>query len=1087
MNLLPKKKQQVSAQDIDGGLTVEKNNENPFASAIKRTKFDEFVRFKLNYRIVTTLSWFNLVVLFPIGLFCWLMNLFGLFELAILNYLPWYLFIPLWFLPYLTWHYSTITIPKKKGKVILGDWSKTKKGRWKAALFNLLPFHILSWCAAAKYVVENFLDYLVSVRLHEPYKNIILTDDLDSLVLILFVGPILFSAIAIFLQVRDYMINKDLLSNHFMDWQAPYFKRYAHEYQLDTADVIVGYELDTKKPIIIKESERFLHEGVFGATGSGKTSTTLLLRIAQDLIKIATGERKMSLIFLEPKGDGVDDVLKMCEKLGVPKEKIKVIDPTKSWSMKYNPFSGNRDSAAASFQGTLNALTGDQDPFFKGQQEETASLYTLLAKIRYGNSTNILHLQKMYLDARYLADIVENVRLLIDRSREDKDLTPEKKVELDAFDQVVSYFENDVLDYKTFRQQEEIRPVLYPNDHKYAGRQMVESKKEKYITGAKKYLNEIALNSMLKSLFVCNEGEEPFDADEFLKEGGVLLVNTALGDLDELSLLFGQFFIRQFQSAIFRRAKESDETGEERIPTFFYIDEFPLFANESFERILTLARSYKVGAIIAMQSIAQLDAVGLAYRKSILGNASHKTVFGRGPVEDNEYFSAEFGEQIIVEESMNESGSPMTSENQVWGYRLNTQKKLVPRFTPTDIRELPFKQMIVQVVDESNSIGAPKRAIGEFVHESKLVQRFMKLVEQDLKSTEEKDFNYTSMIKDKSILTTMSKNIEEAHKQQPKVETVDKILDLTNMHSVLPKQAMDGLNAINEQVQKVLMENEEREYSVLREEPQPAASSTIPEPVPNEHPYKDPYIPLFMDASISSYRADSSPEDETSLPLGNEVHSEEQSYPIEDTFDEYEEENANDWNKLLGIGNESSSAVANEHSSMDFPFSEQTDEQCEIATTIEDNLLTTQSEELMGDSEPSIPVFPSSATTIKDFNSTLELAPPSVVTSKEDPIPEVESTPIKSSKTTSEQKHRRRGVPAQAKVITKPSSKNQLKLFPDDLNGDEKQKVKEAKSNTVVSNVPPSELPPILSQEKREKSIPGVHQPTNDEVIIDDI
>ncbi|WEA41715.1 type IV secretory system conjugative DNA transfer family protein [Lysinibacillus fusiformis] len=800
--LQKKEKQEVLIQtDTEYGIVREGILKTRFKKAIKKTKREEFVRMTLNYRIVTVLSWLNFTVLLPIAFFSWVMSLLGMFELALLNKLPWWLFILIWVSPYFTWHYSTITIPQKKGPVILKDWSKTKKGRWKAAFFNLVTFHILTWCAFAKYIADYFLDYLTSVRISEPYKNIIMTDDLDSLILILFITPVIFSAIALFLQSRDYMINKDLLQNHFMTWEAPYIKRFAHEYKLDSCDVIVGFDVESKKPIIIKENERFLHEAIIGATGSGKTSTTLLLRIAQDILKIATGQRDMGLIFLEPKGDGVDDVLTICKKLGVPEEKIKVIDPTKSWSIKYNPFGGTRETAASGFQGTLNALTGDQDEFFKGQQNEAASTYTLLAKIRFGPATNILHIQQMFTDPRYLADIVEFVRKTINSKREDPSLESSMRAELNSFEQIVSYFENEVLDYKTFRDKEEIKQVLYPPDHKYAGRPLVENKKDKFVTGAKKYLNEIALNSMLKSLFVCNDGEEAFDADKFLREGGVVLVNTALGDLDELSLLFGQFFIRQFQSAVFRRAKECKETGIERIPIMFYVDEFPLYANEAFERFLTLGRSYKVGAVIAMQSIAQLDSVGLSYRKSVMGNASHKTVFGRGPVEDNEYFSKEFGEQLNVVESMNESGSPMTSEKQTWGYRLNTQKELQPRFSPTDIRELPFKEMIVQVVNERNSIGIPKRAVGQFVHESAFINRFMDLVASDIKSTEEKDFNVTDHVS-QDKLDSLVTNVKVGYESMEHMTSEEEILNLTDFHSAIPDEFMPNVSAIGDSVQE---------------------------------------------------------------------------------------------------------------------------------------------------------------------------------------------------------------------------------------------------------------------------------------------
>lgn len=847
---------QVSAQN--GEITLERDGpfNYRFEKAIKQTKREEFVRMKLNYKIVTVLTWFNVGVLLPIAFLNWLFTLLGYFDFALLNFLPWWLFILLWLLPYITWQYSTITIPQKDGPRIVKDWSKTEKGRLRAAILNLTPIHVMGWCAGGKFVFDYYLGYLTSIRLQEPYKDILLTDDLDSLILVLFAIPVIFSALMLFVQVRDYMINKDLLNKHFMTWEAPYFRRYAHEYVLESCDVIVGFEIDTKKPIIIKEDSRFLHEAIIGATGSGKTSTTLLLRIAQDLVKIASGVRECGLVFLEPKGDGVDDVLTLCKKLGIPDEKIMVIDPTKSWSMKYNPFDGNREAAAASFQGTLSALAGDQDQFFKDQQNEAANMYALLAKIRYGQQTNILHIQEMFTDPRYLADVVETVRAIIERSKERTDITTEMRNELESYNRVVSYFENDVLDYKTFRDKEEIKSVLFPMGHKYQGRQMVENKKDKFITGAKKYLNDIAQSTLLQSLFVSAEGEQPFNADEFLKNGGIVLINTALGELDELSLLFGQFFIRNFQSAVFRRAKEDKKAGVKRIPIYFYVDEFPLYANEAFERFLTLGRSFKVGAVIAMQSIAQLDAVGLAYRKSVMGNASHKTVFGRGPVEDNEYFSKEFGEEPVVEESMNESGTPMTNDKQSWGYRLNTQKKLMPRFTPTDIRELPFKQMIVQVVNERNSIAVPKLAVGQFVHESPFIQRFMSLVESDIKSTYEDDLVYSEHISHEQ-LEVFSRNVtddyvkyktenQESYDQEPGQPIhdeliLDQVLDVTDAHSVITNDVMDTLKSLQDSVHAVSEEQVETDDQVVKTEP--IEPMPIP-PIPNNEPVHSAAVPM---------------------------------------------------------------------------------------------------------------------------------------------------------------------------------------------------------------------------------------------------
>lgn len=640
------------------------------------------------------------------------------------------------------------------------DWSRTKKGRVLSLLLNISTLAIMSWTAAARYTTEKFVPYLSSIRVEEVRQGLFLVDDLSSLILLIYVAPVIITAMMLFAILRHFQIHQDILFEQFLTWEMPFMTRFTHTAEMDKCDVIIGYKERSKKPIVIKEDQRYLHEGSFGATGSGKTSTSILLRITQDLIKIATGRRKMGLVFLEPKGDGIDDVLTLAKKLGIPDEKIMVIDPTKAFSAKYNPFAGPSDAAAAAFQGTLNALTGDQDEFFKGQQNEAAQTYTLLAKIRYGNLTNITHIQRMFTDPRYLADIVEEVSSGISNKLKDENTTPEDRKVLESWENIVRYFEDEVLDFKTFRTKDEVSIQTYPPGTRYEGRQVVENKKDKFVTGAKKYLNEIALNSMLSDLFVTEDGDMVFDADEFLANGGVLLVNTALAELEELSLMFGQFFIRQLQSAVFRRPKEG------RIPIFLYVDEFPLYVNEAFERFLTLGRSYKVGTLIAMQSLGQLDNVVKGFKETVLSNASSKTVFGRGTVADNKYFSEEFGEELTVEESVNESASPMTTDAKSWGFRMNTQKKYMPRFSPTQIRELPFKQMVVQVVDENNSISISTKAIGKFVHEASFLKRYLRVKGTELKSTEEKDFIIETMVNQDSLM-----NIKESLSDSPSDDT----------------------------------------------------------------------------------------------------------------------------------------------------------------------------------------------------------------------------------------------------------------------------------------------------------------------------
>ncbi|MGV2885890.1 type IV secretory system conjugative DNA transfer family protein [Paenibacillus taichungensis] len=649
-----------------------------------------------------------------------LASLLNLFYVPLDHHLTMWILLVL-NLPLFNWLYSTTTQPIMRGYTTIISWT-SKRGRVAAVILSGIPF-LCSFIAIFAWYVRHYLfDYFASVKSDKDY---LVVHSMESFGYVLMSVPIFISLFSVYLIAKEFYRNEDL-QKMFYKWEFSLLAGQSFSLRGKSCDVIVGWEKDTNKPIVLSENSRYLHELIVGATGTGKTSTTILIRIVQDLIRIARG-RRMGVVVLEPKGDLVRDVLKLCEKLGIPNHKIKIVDPTDLVrSIKFNPFVGPLEAAAETFRGVLDALAGDQDEFFKGQQNETASLYTMLGKIRYGNIFSIVQMQQMYSDPRYLANITEEVRRAVDKEISDPELEPEKKILLERYERVVSYFENDILEYKTFRDKEgNVNPVVYQSGHKYEGQQVVENKKDKFVTGAKKYLNDIVMNAMLSQLMVANDGEEALDIDKFLQEGGVLLVNTALGELEELSLSFGQFFIRQFQSSVFRRPP--DESGVKRCPIFFNIDEFPLYINEAFVRLLTLGRSFKVGTLIAIQSLGQLKVVVQGYDNTVLNSARNKTVFGGGEFEDNERFSNNFGEEHQVEESMNESTTPVSMPNQSWGMRYNTQRTLAARFTPTDIKEQEFKHFIVDFVDGDGSVKAPVKAYGKFITETKFIKKFVNI------------------------------------------------------------------------------------------------------------------------------------------------------------------------------------------------------------------------------------------------------------------------------------------------------------------------------------------------------------------------
>ncbi|TKJ83846.1 conjugation protein, TraG/TraD family [Paenibacillus sp. CFBP13512] len=647
-------------------------------------------------------------------------------------------------LPILTWIYSTISQPIKKGFKTYLTWV-SPKGRIAMLILCAIPFALHVNAIFAWYIRNYLFDFFAGIKSNEQY---LVVNSMESFGYVLLALPLIIVIFSSFLIVKDFYSNEDL-KDAFFKWKFKWLASQAFSLRDNSCDVIVGWSKETNEPIVLTEKNRYLHELVAGATGTGKTSTTILIRIVQDLIRIARG-RKMGIIVLEPKGDLVADVLTLCDQLGVPKHIIKVIDPTNiPDSIKFSPFVGPMDAAAETFRGVLDALTENQDSFFKGQQGETSGLYTLLGKIRYGHKFNILHLQRMFTDPRHLADITEEVREQVNSHVSDENISEDVQLEMDRYDRIVSYFETEVLDYKQYKEKDVIKPQYYPDAHKHAGKQVVESKKDKYVAGAKKYLNDIATNVMLSKLMVAKDDEELLDLDAFLANGGVLVVNTALGELEELSLSFGQFFIRQLQSSIFRRPKIG------RIPFFLYIDEAPLYINAAFERLFTLGRSYLVGTLIAMQSLGQFKVIKPGYDNTMMGSARSKTVFGGGEFEDNKRFSDTFGEEPQTEESQNESTTPISMPNQSWGIRNNIQRKQTARFTPTEIKELKFKHFIFDSMDAEGSVMPPIHAIGKFVSETKFVKRFLKIGNLKLLTEQNTDQEFDLTLTHSNLLSSL--------------------------------------------------------------------------------------------------------------------------------------------------------------------------------------------------------------------------------------------------------------------------------------------------------------------------------------------
>ncbi len=136
---------------------------------------------------------------------------------------------------------------------------------------------------------------------------------------------------------------------------------------------------------------------------------------------------------------------------------------------------------------------------------------------------------------------------------------------------------------------------------------------------------------------VVNAQSSSFSIDDVMSEGKILLVNLSQGKLGEdNATLLGAMLITKIQLAAMGRVNVSEE---ERKDFYLYVDEFQNFATESFIKILSEARKYRLNLTLANQYIAQIPE---EVQKAIFGNCGNIASFVMG-ADDAEAFSKEYG------------------------------------------------------------------------------------------------------------------------------------------------------------------------------------------------------------------------------------------------------------------------------------------------------------------------------------------------------------------------------------------------------------------------------------------------------------
>ena len=159
-------------------------------------------------------------------------------------------------------------------------------------------------------------------------------------------------------------------------------------------------------------------------------------------------------------------------------------------------------------------------------------------------------------------------------------------------------------------------------------------------------------NTLIRN--IVGQTRSAFDVAECMNNQKILLMNLSKGLIGDINAqLLGMIIVQKIQVAAMRRQRMEKE---QRKDFFLYIDEFQNFVTPSIESILSEARKYRLGLILAHQYLDQLEkdsklSGNVSLKGAVFGNVGTMMFYKIGP-QDAEVCAKEmapvFSEQDLV-------------------------------------------------------------------------------------------------------------------------------------------------------------------------------------------------------------------------------------------------------------------------------------------------------------------------------------------------------------------------------------------------------------------------------------------------------
>ncbi len=356
---------------------------------------------------------------------------------------------------------------------------------------------------------------------------------------------------------------------------------------------------ETVTPIGLTKDERRRHVYVLGATGMGKT--TLLATMIREDIKNGKG-----VCVIDPHGNLIEQILPL-----IPKERAKdviLFDPDDTeFPIGLNLLALPKNLSSQELlrqkehvtSNLISVITKMYAARFTGPRMEYILRNTILTALETEQPT-LFTIQQLLVDAPYRKKVVATLK------------SPMLKL----------FWTKEFAQMGSFQKADAVAPIT--------------NKIGKFLTSS------LAAN-------ILGQKETKLNFSDIMDSNKILLCDLTKGNIGEdMSTMFGSLIIAGVQLAAQRRARIPEK---QRVDFYLYIDEFQNFATSSFAQIMSEARKYRLNAILAHQTIAQIEDHDLV--KVILANTGSIISFRTGGPLDEEFILPFFAPNVAKNEITN--------------------------------------------------------------------------------------------------------------------------------------------------------------------------------------------------------------------------------------------------------------------------------------------------------------------------------------------------------------------------------------------------------------------------------------------------